>query len=265
MEATDVKEAALAALSDTSNRLTELIATLPDATAPTALPDWTVREVVAHLLVETEPCIELALGAAAPYTWAGAAEFNAGGAKAIADIPETDPTKLAGLVGDVLSRFVTTAAGQPADGPVDFFGFPFTVAQLVGLALGEYLVHGYDVAAAVGRPWRIDPVHAQLALHGYAPCFGMCLHKVNSAGHTAGYGIDLRGGEGMTARFVDGVFSLEPPGGPVDCTISADPAALLMVGVGRITRWQAIAFGLLSVGGDRPDLGLGYFDLFDAP
>ena len=33
---------------------------------------------------------------------------------------------------------------------------------------------------------------------------------------------------------------------PVDCVISADPVAFLLVGLGRITQWEAIALGLLS-------------------
>ena len=45
-------------------------------------------------------------------------------------------------------------------------------------------------------------------------------------GITAGFGIDLRGGSSFTVRFNDGGYRLEPPGsGPVDCTITADPAA----------------------------------------
>ncbi len=70
----------------------------------------------------------------------------------------------------------------------------------------------------------------------------------------------------MTVRFTDGVFGLEEAdAGPVDATISADPVAFLMVGTGRLSRYQAIALGLLSVGGNRPDLAIGFWDLFLYP
>lgn len=46
-------------------------------------------------------------------------------------------------------------------------GLPFDLARLVCVALGEQLLHGYDVATAVGRPWPIDPAPAQPVLYGY--------------------------------------------------------------------------------------------------
>ena len=47
--------------------------------------------------------------------------------------------------------------------------------------------------------------------------------------------------------------------------ISADPVAFLMVGVGRLSLWQAIALGLVSASGERPELALGFLKLFDQP
>jgi hypothetical protein len=38
-----------------------------------------------------------------------------------------------------------------------------------------------------------------------------------------------------------------------------------MVGTGRLSRYQAIALGLLSVGGNRPDLAVSFWDLFLYP
>jgi hypothetical protein len=56
-----------------------------------------------------------------------------------------------------------------------------------------------------------------------------------------------------------------PDSGPVDCTITADPVAFLLVGSGRLSQWDAIALGLLEAGGDRPELALGFTDLFLFP
>ena len=38
-----------------------------------------------------------------------------------------------------------------------------------------------------------------------------------------------------------------------------------MVGTGRLSRYQAIALGLLSVGGNDPGLAIGFWDLFLYP
>jgi hypothetical protein len=68
----------------------------------------------------------------------------------------------------------------------------------------------------------------------------------------------------MTVRFTDGALGVEPPG-PVDVTISADPVAFLLVSAGRLSRYEAIALGLLSAEGRRPELALGLPDLFVNP
>jgi hypothetical protein len=122
------------------------------------------------------------------------------------------------------------------------------------------------MATALGRPWPIDAVHAQLVLFGYGPLYGHCLNPATTAGLSATYGIQLRGGGSLTISFVDGRYQLaEGISGPVDCELSADPVAFLLVGAGRISRFEAIALGLLSVGGTNPELALGLPDLFVFP
>lgn len=141
-----------------------------------------------------------------------------------------------------------------------------TIPHLVGAALAEHLLHGYDMAVAVGRPWPIDPHQAALALFGYGPSFGLWLNPATTYAHTAGYAIELTSGARFTIRFVDGEYRLEPPdSGPVDCMITADPVAMLLVGSGRLSQWIAITLGLLKTGGDRPELALRFTDLFLFP
>jgi hypothetical protein len=58
---------------------------------------------------------------------------------------------------------------------------------------------------------------------------------------------------------------LEPAGGEVDATLSADPVAFLMVGSGRLSRYEAVALGAMTVGGNRPDLAFDFPTLFAYP
>jgi hypothetical protein len=59
---------------------------------------------------------------------------------------------------------------------------------------------------------------------------------------------------------------MQPAGSsPVDCTISADPVAYLLVASGRLTPTAAIALGLLSAGGPRPELAGDFGRLFIFP
>ena len=124
------------------------------------------------------------------------------------------------------------------------------------------VLHGYDVAFALGQPWPIDPGDANLSLGGLAPVLSLIVDPDETRGLSAGYGIELRNGPALTVRFTDGAYGLEAPGAPVDVTISADPIAFLMVGTGRLSRYEAVALGLLSAGGRRPELALGFPDLF---
>jgi hypothetical protein len=103
-------------------------------------------------------------------------------------------------------------------------------------------------------------------LSAYAPLFALHLHRDRTRGLSAAFGLELRGAGEMTVRFTDGVYSLEPAGtSPVDGTISADPVAFLMVGSGRLAQHEAIALGLMSFGGDQPELALAFGDLFVYP
>ena len=73
-------------------------------------------------------------------------------------------------------------------------------------------------------------------------------------------------GAGWSTVIIDGQDRLEPPdSAPVDCTITADPVALLLVGSRRVSQWAAITLGLVEAGGRRPDLALGFNDLFLFP
>jgi hypothetical protein len=138
--------------------------------------------------------------------------------------------------------------------------------HLVGIAVAEHLLHGYDMAVALSRPWPIDPDHAAVGVIGYGACEGQWLNPVTSAGHTAGYAVELTTGQRYTIRFVEGEHRVELPGsGSVDCTVTANPVALLLVHGRRISRWAGIALGMLRAGGDRPELALGLDELFRLP
>jgi hypothetical protein len=132
--------------------------------------------------------------------------------------------------------------------------------------LGDQMLHGYEMAAAIGRPWPIDPHDALLILDAHLPLFGAMLHRERTSGLDAAIGIQLRSGPEVTARFTDGAYAVEEGmAASLDATMSVDPVAFLMIESGRLSRYEAAALGLLEVGGSQPDLALGFFDLIVYP
>jgi hypothetical protein len=87
-----------------------------------------------------------------------------------------------------------------------------------------------------------------------------------TAGLHAAYELRVRGGPRFVVRFHDGAATVEPPAArPVDCWISADPTALLLLGYGRTGPWGPIARGRLVGGGRRPWLALRFKRLLRNP
>jgi uncharacterized protein (TIGR03083 family) len=267
MDATDLLSATRQSIVTATAQVADLVASIPDPTILAPNSTWTVRDFAAHLIVCAGLATDIAQGVPSPLESLDPAYHKPEMARRNADIAEADPGKLSRLLVDAVEGFLDATTDRPGDAPVIFHGAnPFTVAGMAGVFLGEEVLHGYDMANALGRPWPIDPVDAQLVLAAYAPAFGFVLHPERTRGFSAGFGIELRGVGEMTVRFTDGVYGLEEAGaGPVDATISADPVAFLMVGAGRLSRYEAIALGLMSAGGDRPEMAVGFPDLFLFP
>lgn len=266
MNPTDILGSARAEFAGLAERLVALVDSLPDSTAPILPGTWTIRDAALHIALEIDGCAELASGTPCPHVYTdpkGLAQLNDA---RIADVPEADPHKLAVLMRDAADRFLKATDGGSADRPLNYYGVDCTLAHIAcSTGVFEWAMHGYDMALATGRPWRIDPVHAQLSLYGLGPWFAPMCNVETTAGHTGAYQLEL-GGDALVVRFVDGELTVEPAGaGPVDCVLTADPVAFLLVAAGRMTQWQAIALGLMSAGGDRPELALGFLNLFAIP
>lgn len=141
-------------------------------------------------------------------------------------------------------------------------GTALPLSALTCEVLSELTVHGLDVARAIGAPWPIDPAHAVLIVSGFLfpslNALGRSVVDQAAAGLVrARFAVHLRGGGRAWLRFHDGDFLVEPsPQGLVDCHLSVDPAAFLLVSWGRTSQWPAIARGQLLAWGRKPWLAL---------
>jgi uncharacterized protein (TIGR03083 family) len=151
-------------------------------------------------------------------------------------------------------------------------GTKMPLSALTCNLLNETIMHGYDIARATGRKWRIQPTHAAMVVRQF---FVPVLQTNNprtfvnaekAAGVQATYQLHLRGGGRLNFIFDDGSLTVdEPSGRRVDCHISADPAAFFMVFWQRQGQWNAIAKGQLVAWGRKPWLGFKFRSLIRNP
>ena len=267
MDSTTVLSQARSALEATARRTAGLIRSLPDLDGRIPGSAWTVREAAVHLVNHAGLHTEIAEGLASPIERVAREALAAENAARIADIPEAGAEKVASLLTDAVAGLLEATANRSGHQPVQFHaGVSLDLAALVCISLGEQLLHGYDIATALGAPWPIRPGHADLVIHGYGPYYESVVDPEMARGVTASFGIDLRGGSSFAVRFNDGAYRLEPPrSGPVDSAISADPVAFLLMWSGRMTLWEAIALNLYVADGQGSRLGLHFMELFEYP
>lgn len=154
------REALITELRLATERTNALLSSLTpdDLERPVAGLDWNVGETVVHLVVIARRGVnDLRRSSTAD----GLAELNA---TTINEIENRDPLYLA----DKFSRTMNVAidkvfANIPDDLIFDFHGgSKLTVFSAMSVVLGELLIHGNDIARAVGKDWVIYPHQAVL-------------------------------------------------------------------------------------------------------
>ncbi len=265
--------AVCAAIENTGARATALLRSL-DHTA-TAVPRsvWTVGDVAAHLATDLGINADAASGVDfdtdMPAQARTAERMVSLNARAVAQVSERDPGKLADLVEAAVASLLGTIIGRSGSERIatPWYGDD-VVLDLDVLAcsmLGELVVHGHDIARAVGRRWPIDSRHARLVLYGVASMLPLYVDPGAAAKVTARYSIHVRGGQGFVVSLDKGIVTIEAPGVAVDCHISADPVALLLVAYGRKGQWSQIAQGRMLAWGRKPWMALSFRGLFSDP
>jgi hypothetical protein len=177
---------------------------------------------------------------------------------------ERDPRVLADRIEARAAAFFEEARGHTADErrPWLVEGTTMPMPVFTCHLLNEAVMHGRDIAKADGQHWPIDSIHAGLVFDGFIwpiiEALGprAMVDQKAAAGVRAVYDIRIRGGRRYRFTFDDGTLAIEPPSsGRVDCHISADAVAFLLVAWGRQSQYKAIAQGKLLAWGRKPWLG----------
>jgi len=249
---------ARAALRDVLPRLVALVRSVPDANAA-SVGTWTVGDVAAHLSQAFRADIDAIAGRPVPeaiVTKAGIAEATA---KLLAEDGERDPAVLADRIEALAGEF-DAVASRSRSATVEWLqGIRLPPSAVAGHLLEECLVHGHDIAKATGRPWPIRRQHALLAIDYFAVPLLAALpptawvDQERAGSFRARIELRVRGGRRTLMVLNDGSLTLDAgPAREVDARISADPAAFLLVFIGRQGIWKPILEGKLAAWGPRP-------------
>jgi uncharacterized protein (TIGR03083 family) len=272
----DLTEARLT-LAGAAQRSAELFESVADSDQLVRRSRWTIGEVGAHLAIVPLGFVFACLddySAVEPYLRSGGTFTDrvSGVTAGTLEIePMRDAKALAGLIRERVEQFLAATAEYGLDQTIGTpwygEGVRLPVATATGMLAAEQLVHGWDVAATLGRPWSISDAEASLVIRAVSTLLPLAANPVTTAGQHATYGIAISGGgPRFTVIVKDGVVSFEPGiASRVDCHIGAAPVSFLLVAYGRISQWGPIAQFRLRAWGRRPWLAFRFADLFFNP
>ena len=251
------------ALEEAVERVVGLLRTVRHPEAP-ALGTWSIVEVAAHLshAFDVVPALARRERASLMASIAQLASITTG---LVADDGERDLDVLADRIQTSAAEFLRWSTPMvPTDlNPWLVEGTVASIKTVTCHLLNEAVVHGYDIATADGLPWKIDRHHASIIFVGFfLPVFGMLppealVNHEKAAKVQACFEVRLRGDDRFRMVFDRGAMTIERASSrQIDCHLSVDPAAFLLVAWGRISQWQAIPKGQLLAWGRRPWLGL---------
>jgi uncharacterized protein (TIGR03083 family) len=239
------------AIGRVGRRLADLLSSAEEPGRPVKGLEWTLGELAAHLAARTGRFAVYLAGSARPE-----GEVSGIGPENLADIRERREMAFADLVVELresVEAFVATTRGKLGSDPFAWYsGITLDVATASGLLLAELVVHGFDAARTLDRPWPIAAGDARTILRASAALVPWYVDPERTKGDRTTYRISVRGGPAFRVRVEDGTASVVPVDGPADCTIRAHPVTLMLLVYGRIGRTRAAVRGGLVVTGRRP-------------
>ncbi|HWD52310.1 MAG TPA: maleylpyruvate isomerase N-terminal domain-containing protein [Acidimicrobiales bacterium] len=262
------------ALRDAAVRAAAMLGSVSDPTVPVPGLEWNAYETAAHLVAEIEDYAGFVAGErdakdvlARPSTGSTPSQLSAvSNARQVGERAGSDIGQLAHQLVPAVERFMA-AGSDRFDGEhiLTSNGLSMSVPLMTSTLLGEVLIHGFDIARATRRPWPISSQDALQVIGGVMTMVPDYLDREKTAGLHLSYELRFRGGPRYRLAIDDGAAEVTEAGPKVDCWISADPVAFLLVGYQRIGQWGQTLRGKMMAGGSKPWLGFRFGGLLTGP
>jgi Mycothiol maleylpyruvate isomerase N-terminal domain len=256
--------AALASQERVTGRFSRLLRAASEGTRKVPHLTWTIGETGAHVLGGLRIYPEMLAGTATG--WESLTAGEAENARLLADVPEREPHEIADAIDTAAAKLREAFGHYSKDLAPWHAGLRIPPAAMVGLLVGDMLVHGWDIATVLGHTWVIDPPDAFLAFSATMPVMEHFVDEEAARGFSATYGIQLRRGPAFTLTFADGRLTTDEGRPPhADCRMSVEAVAYLLSAYGRVSLWRPVIRGSLISYGRRPWLGLKLTSLLRNP
>lgn len=254
----------LRAVRDCTSRFAALLRSASDPTR-NACGHWSISEVAAHTSHVYSLFPELMRGGESfvkDHLGLGDAWEVRLAEDTMRDLP-TIAERIEGAVEEFCDVATDTEWEQPK---LWHGGIKMPTYSLASFLIGESALHGRDVATAESRPWGIETSHATLVITGLLPALPHYVNPQAVEGLKATYDVRVRGGPRVYLMLRNGSLTIDQISpGSVDCHISADPVAYVLVGYGRIGQLGPILTGKFVAWGRRPWLATRFGKLFYTP
>ncbi|MGW4567854.1 maleylpyruvate isomerase family mycothiol-dependent enzyme [Streptomyces sp. NPDC004561] len=256
------------AIRGTAEEIATLVRSAGDMTLAVPGSEWTFGEAAAHLAMANELMADLAAGRERPYGDGTPQSLAGANSESLVAFGERRAEPLATMITDQADAFLDALSRPTSDEPAP--ATPLGVMNrsvLASYLLTHMLGHGYDLARALKRPHMVDRERVGLCMPFMLSVMPRVADPAATAGLTARYRIRLRGGEVFGVSLADGAVQVTPGAPPqrADCTVLLDPVAFLLIALGRLNPWRAIAQGQILAWGPRPWLAPRFPTLFTAP
>src|SRR5262249_9658844 len=133
--------------------------------------------------------------------------------------------------------------------------------------LGEFLLHGQDIARAIKAPWDIAERDMALVVRGARDMAPIYLRCGDAAGVEMSLAFTLPGARPYLMRIHEGAAEMRErrPDDRPDAVLRLPASTMAQLIYQRIGHFGAVRNGLRIVGGRRPWVALKFMSYFDAP